>query len=52
MIVNNINFFFFHFNLKQFSTKLKKTFFDYNDINFNAQLLESLNNMQSLKIAL
>ena len=28
--------FFFHFNFTYFSTKFKKTFFDYNNVNFNA----------------
>ena len=28
----------FHFNVTYLSTKFKKTFFDYNDINLNAQL--------------
>ena len=36
---SNMNFLFFHFNLKYFSVKLKKDmFFDFNDVNFNVGL--------------
>ena len=38
IIIITLTFFVFHFNLTYFSTKFKDIFFDYDDIDFDAQL--------------